>query len=60
MKLYSGIDLHSNNSVIVVINENDKVLYERRHANRAQDILEVFEGGKRGKKGPGLISGKLT
>jgi transposase len=29
--------------VVVVINENDKVLYERRHANRAQEILEVFE-----------------
>jgi hypothetical protein len=25
MKLYSGIDLHSNNSVVVVIDEQDRV-----------------------------------
>ncbi len=30
MALYSGIDLHSNNHVIVVIDEEDKRLYEKR------------------------------
>ena len=33
MKLYSGIDLHSNNCVVVVIDGRDRVVYERRHAN---------------------------
>ncbi len=30
MKLYSGIDLHSNNAVVNVINENDKILYQKK------------------------------
>lgn len=30
MKKYSGIDLHSNNSVVVVTDEADKVLYFAR------------------------------
>jgi len=40
MKLYSAIDLHSNNSVLVVLDENDKVVYERRHPNDLKVILE--------------------
>jgi len=39
MKLYVGIDLHSNNSVLVVMDEADKVLYERRHPNELPVIL---------------------
>lgn len=30
MKLYGGIDLHSNNSVIAFLGENDQLLYQRR------------------------------
>lgn len=30
MKKFSGIDLHSNNSVIVISDETDSVLYQRR------------------------------
>ena len=30
MKLYGAIDLHSNNSVVTVIDEQDRVVYERR------------------------------
>jgi transposase len=30
MKLYGGIDLHSNNSVLVLIDEEDRVIYEKR------------------------------
>jgi hypothetical protein len=30
MKLYGGIDLHSNNSVIALLDEEDKVVYRRR------------------------------
>lgn len=33
MSHYCGIDLHSNNHVVVVIDEGDKRLYERRLAN---------------------------
>lgn len=36
--LFCGIDLHSNNSFVVVSDENDKVLYSRRHAN---DLAEI-------------------
>jgi len=39
MKLYSAIDLHSNNSVLVILDENDKVVYERRHPNELPVIL---------------------
>jgi len=33
MKLYGGIDLHSNNSVIALLDEEDKVVYRRRLPN---------------------------
>lgn len=42
MKLYVGIDLHSNNSVLVVLNEADKVVYERRLPNQLPLILEAL------------------
>lgn len=40
MKLYVGIDLHSNNSVLVILDETDKVVYEHRHPNELAIILE--------------------
>jgi transposase len=39
MKLYGGIDLHSNNSVVAVSDENDRVVYRQRLPNEAQVIL---------------------
>lgn len=30
MPLYCGIDLHANNSVIAVLDEQDKALFERK------------------------------
>lgn len=39
MKLYAAIDLHSNNSVVVVIDEQDRVIYERRLPNDLKMIL---------------------
>jgi transposase len=33
MKLYGAIDLHSNNNVTVLIDENDQVVYKKRLAN---------------------------
>ena len=42
MKYYGGIDLHSNNAVLVIIDEQDKVIYEKRLANDLELILEVL------------------
>jgi len=45
MKLYGGIDLHSTNSVVVVLDEQDRVLLERRVTNdlqRVKDLLAPF------------------
>src|SRR5213076_2621452 len=39
MSLYGGIDLHANNSVIVVINEQDEVIYQKRLPNDLPTIL---------------------
>ena len=30
MPLYGGIDLHANNSVIVLLNEQDEMIYQKR------------------------------
>lgn len=43
---YTGIDLHSNNSVISVINETDKVVAEKRLPNDLARILEFLEPHK--------------
>ena len=40
--LFCGIDLHSNNSFIVIIDEEDRVVYSRRHTNRLSEILEAI------------------
>jgi transposase len=40
MPLYGGIDLHANNSVVVLLNEQDQVIYQRRLANHLPAILE--------------------
>lgn len=39
MKLYCGIDLHCNNSFVVLINEGDEVVYEKRLPNSLERIL---------------------
>ncbi len=43
MRLYAAIDLHSNNSVLVILDENDKVVHERRHPNDLPAILAALE-----------------
>jgi len=42
MSLYGGIDLHANNSVMVLLNEQDQVLYQQRLANHLPTILEAL------------------
>jgi len=47
LKLYGGIDLHSNNSVIVILDEADKVVYQKQLNNDLRSILEqlsVYKG----------------
>jgi transposase len=39
MKLYGGIDLHSNNSVVVLLDEEDQVVYEKRLPNDLSYLL---------------------
>src|SRR6266566_5004390 len=39
MSLYVGIDLHANNSVIVLLNEQDEVIYRKRLSNDLPTIL---------------------
>ena len=39
MKLYCGIDLHSNNSYLVVLDEHDRAVYQRRLQNELDLIL---------------------
>ncbi len=42
MKLYAGIDLHSNNNVLVIINEKDRIVYERRLPNELPLVLAAL------------------
>ena len=42
MPLYGGIDLHANNSVVVLLNEQDQVVYQKRLPNDLSTILEVL------------------
>jgi transposase len=39
MKLYGGIDLHSNNSVTALLDQEDKVVYRRRLPNEIEVVL---------------------
>jgi len=43
MAVYSGIDLHSNNNVVLVSDEADRVLYRRRLPNELGKVLEALE-----------------
>ena len=39
MNKYIGIDLHSNNSVVVVTDEEDRIIFQKRLANKLNEIL---------------------
>jgi transposase len=51
MKLYGGIDLHSNNSVIAIIDKQDQVIYRQRLPNDLTLILTELKPYKRGIEG---------
>ena len=40
MKLYGGIDLHSNNNVMAIVDERDRVVYQKRLPNDLDTILK--------------------
>lgn len=42
-KLYAGIDLHSNNSYLAIINEGDRRQYQKRLPNQSDVILAELE-----------------
>jgi transposase len=42
MKLYGGIDLHSNNSVVALLDVDDQVVYRQRLANDAVVIVAAL------------------
>jgi len=43
MTLYCGIDLHSNNSVVVVTNESDQVVFQSRFPNDLDLIRQALQ-----------------
>jgi transposase len=44
MKLYGAIDLHSNNNVTVVIDEQDQIVYQKRLPNELPMIVQQLSG----------------
>ncbi len=51
MTLYCGIDLHANNCVVSVIDEQDKILFEQRLPNELEQIVAAlarFQGALAG------------
>ena len=54
MPLYGGIALHANNSVVVLLNAQDQVIYQKRLPNHLPAILEplsLHHGENRGLSG---------
>ncbi|MBC2704580.1 transposase, partial [Desulfobacula sp.] len=47
MKTYAGIDLHSSNNFIGIINQKNKRLYSQRHNNNLEQILKVLRKYKK-------------
>jgi len=43
MKTYAGIDLHSSNSYLVIIDDTDKRLFEKRLSNTIEDVSVALE-----------------
>ena len=40
MPLYGGIDLHANNSVVVLLDDQDQVVYQKRLPNDLPSLLQ--------------------
>lgn len=48
MALYCGIDLHSTNAYVVVLDERDRALVDRRVSNSLEEVLEELEPHRTG------------
>lgn len=57
--LYAGIDLHSNNSVLVISNESDVVVYEKRVKNDIDAISKALAGKPRENQGTQELRDRL-
>jgi len=42
MTLYGGIDLHSNNNVVALTDETDRIVYRKRSANNVETVLAAL------------------
>jgi len=51
MKVYAGIDLHSSNNYVGIIDENDRRLYQRRLPNQLYYTLKALEPFKESLEG---------
>jgi transposase len=51
METYAGIDLHSSNNFVGVINGEDKRLYGKRHSNRLENVLKALDPFKQSLQG---------
>ena len=51
MKVYAGIDLHSSNNYVGIIDEKDQRLYQKRLPNRLEHILPALEPFKESLEG---------
>jgi uncharacterized protein (DUF934 family) len=49
MQLYGAIDLHSNNNVTVLIDEQDQVVYQKRLPNDLPLIAQQLSGYRDGR-----------
>lgn len=43
MKLYGGIDLHSNNNYLGIINKKDKKVYKKKLPNKLPEVLKALK-----------------
>ena len=54
MTLYGGIDLHANNCVVVLLDDQDRVVYEKRVSNSLEHLIEPLAPY------PGSIAGRVV
>jgi hypothetical protein len=48
MKLYAGIDLHSNNSMVTIVDEQDRVVFQDRLPNELERIWLHWQASSSG------------
>ena len=56
MQTYAGIDLHSSNNFIGVIDAKDKRLYSKRHDNNLKQVVKAFGPFKKNLQGIAIES----